>query len=160
MHLTRSLPSALLFGCLCALAGNALADRPKIGLVLSGGGARGAAHIGVLRVLEEQRIDEEGRTLTEDQSIFWSDELSESMRYAEDATREMRSMARDLSDAYDDAREIADNDKVDDISQEESDRIYNELRRARIEVRAACEVILAAAAAESGDTANNEETGS
>jgi NTE family protein len=30
--------------------------RPRIGLALSGGGARGAAHIGVLRVLEEQRI--------------------------------------------------------------------------------------------------------
>jgi len=31
-------------------------DRPKIGLVLSGGGARGAAHIGVIRRLEELRI--------------------------------------------------------------------------------------------------------
>jgi len=31
-------------------------DRPKIGLVLGGGGARGIAHIGVLRVLEELRI--------------------------------------------------------------------------------------------------------
>jgi NTE family protein len=30
--------------------------RPRIGLVLSGGGARGFAHIGVLRVLEEMRI--------------------------------------------------------------------------------------------------------
>jgi NTE family protein len=30
--------------------------RPRIGLVLSGGGARGAAHIGVLQVLEEMRI--------------------------------------------------------------------------------------------------------
>ncbi|MBS0364356.1 MAG: patatin-like phospholipase family protein [Proteobacteria bacterium] len=30
--------------------------RPRIGLVLSGGGARGAAHIGVLRVLEQLRI--------------------------------------------------------------------------------------------------------
>ena len=30
--------------------------RPKIGLVLSGGGARGFAHIGVLRILEENRI--------------------------------------------------------------------------------------------------------
>ena len=30
--------------------------RPKIGLVLSGGGARGAAHIGVLKALEENRI--------------------------------------------------------------------------------------------------------
>ena len=30
--------------------------RPKIGLALSGGGARGAAHIGVLRVLEELHV--------------------------------------------------------------------------------------------------------
>jgi NTE family protein len=30
--------------------------RPRIGLALSGGGARGAAHIGVLRVLERHRI--------------------------------------------------------------------------------------------------------
>lgn len=31
-------------------------ERPKIGLVLSGGGAKGAAHIGVLKVLEKQNI--------------------------------------------------------------------------------------------------------
>ncbi|MCJ8301192.1 patatin-like phospholipase family protein [Shewanella sp.] len=30
--------------------------RPKIGLVLSGGGAKGAAHIGVLKILEENHI--------------------------------------------------------------------------------------------------------
>jgi len=30
--------------------------RPRIGLVLSGGGARGMAHIGVLKILEEMRI--------------------------------------------------------------------------------------------------------
>jgi len=30
--------------------------RPKIGLALSGGGARGAAHIGVLKVFEQERI--------------------------------------------------------------------------------------------------------
>jgi len=36
---------------------SALAQRPpRIGLVLSGGGARGAAHIGVLKVLEELRV--------------------------------------------------------------------------------------------------------
>lgn len=36
----------------------ALADtgRPKVGLVLSGGGAKGMAHVGVLRVLEELKI--------------------------------------------------------------------------------------------------------
>ena len=32
------------------------AGRPKICLVLSGGGARGAAHIGVIEVLEEMHI--------------------------------------------------------------------------------------------------------
>lgn len=38
-------------------AGNAtVQDRPRIGLVLGGGGARGAAHIGVLRELERLRI--------------------------------------------------------------------------------------------------------
>ena len=31
-------------------------QRPRIGLVLSGGGARGAAHIGVLKVLEENHV--------------------------------------------------------------------------------------------------------
>lgn len=32
------------------------ADRPKVCLVLSGGGARGAAHVGVIKVLEEYRV--------------------------------------------------------------------------------------------------------
>jgi NTE family protein len=32
------------------------ADRPRVGLVLGGGGARGAAHIGVLEVLERLRV--------------------------------------------------------------------------------------------------------
>ena len=31
-------------------------NRPKVGLVLSGGGARGFAHVGVLKYLEEQNI--------------------------------------------------------------------------------------------------------
>ncbi|TXD62662.1 BamA/TamA family outer membrane protein [Ralstonia sp. TCR112] len=35
---------------------NAEATRPRIGLVLSGGGARGYAHIGVLKMLERMRI--------------------------------------------------------------------------------------------------------
>src|SRR5688572_999534 len=39
------------------LAASALVDaRPRICLVLSGGGARGAAHIGVLKVLDEMRV--------------------------------------------------------------------------------------------------------
>jgi NTE family protein len=31
-------------------------ERPRIGLALGGGGARGGAHVGVLAVLEEMRI--------------------------------------------------------------------------------------------------------
>lgn len=31
-------------------------DRPRIGLVLSGGGAKGTAHVGVLRVIEEMQV--------------------------------------------------------------------------------------------------------
>jgi NTE family protein len=57
--------------CACGIAGmlllpaanitaeeeeSTLAHRPRIGLVLGGGGARGAAHVGVLRVIEELRI--------------------------------------------------------------------------------------------------------
>jgi len=38
----------------CARAPSA--DRPKIGLVLGGGGARGAAHIGVIKLLEELHV--------------------------------------------------------------------------------------------------------
>ena len=30
--------------------------RPRVGLVLSGGGARGAAHVGVLKVLEQMHV--------------------------------------------------------------------------------------------------------
>jgi NTE family protein len=33
-----------------------VAGRPKVGLVLSGGGARGVAHVGVLKVLEQLRV--------------------------------------------------------------------------------------------------------
>lgn len=61
---------SLLFLCLLVSLATALAaqvpaptaapsaapTRPKIGLVLSGGGARGAAHVGVLKVLEELRV--------------------------------------------------------------------------------------------------------
>ena len=45
------------FLCVAAHAQTPAAPaRPKIGLALSGGGARGAAHIGVLKVLEEMKI--------------------------------------------------------------------------------------------------------
>ncbi len=41
---------------LLAQASGQAPERPKVGLVLSGGGAKGMAHVGVLRVLEEMRI--------------------------------------------------------------------------------------------------------
>jgi NTE family protein len=54
---------AFLFGAvfLClyipaTLAKELDSDRPRIGLALSGGGARGAAHVGLLKVLERERI--------------------------------------------------------------------------------------------------------
>jgi NTE family protein len=42
--------------CLFLFTVAAHAERPRVGLVLGGGGARGAAHIGVLKELERQRI--------------------------------------------------------------------------------------------------------
>ena len=57
------LPVALLTALLAApapaqqeTAEKPAAARPKLGLVLSGGGARGAAHVGVLKVLEELHV--------------------------------------------------------------------------------------------------------
>jgi len=51
--LTVSMTSA---GAPAARERPAAGKRPRIGLALSGGGARGAAHIGVLKVLEELRV--------------------------------------------------------------------------------------------------------
>ena len=39
-----------------AIANATETARPRVGLVLGGGGARGAAHIGVLEVLEKMRV--------------------------------------------------------------------------------------------------------
>ena len=55
----RGLRICLHLGLLVALVWTsvlAAAERPKVGLVLSGGGAKGMAHVGVLRVLEEMNI--------------------------------------------------------------------------------------------------------
>ncbi len=54
----RGLAAALLFAVFAVSPAMAQseAQRPRIGLVLGGGGARGAAHIGVIRVLEQKRI--------------------------------------------------------------------------------------------------------
>jgi NTE family protein len=52
----RRLLICLLLGFLPLLVHASEAPRPKVGLVLSGGAARGLAHIGVLKALEEQGI--------------------------------------------------------------------------------------------------------
>ena len=57
--LRLGLAGALVAGCLSAsnaVAAEPIAARPRICLVLSGGGARGMAHIGVLKVLEDMKI--------------------------------------------------------------------------------------------------------
>lgn len=46
------LPPALAYGADAQNAGG----RPRIGLVLAGGGAKGGAHVGVLKVLEELHV--------------------------------------------------------------------------------------------------------
>lgn len=48
--------SSVLCSALCSTVMAAETARPRIGLVLSGGGARGAAHVGVLKVLDEMRV--------------------------------------------------------------------------------------------------------
>jgi NTE family protein len=59
----RSLAAALIsLGPLCGIAAaqdarlDSAVTKPRIGLVLAGGGAKGAAHIGVLAVLDELRV--------------------------------------------------------------------------------------------------------
>lgn len=56
MMILRVLQLSILFilGITPAIA--AEQARPRVGLVLSGGGARGAAHVGVLKVLDEMRV--------------------------------------------------------------------------------------------------------
>lgn len=57
VSLWTALLTALPWAATAVPAGGHAADvRPKVALVLSGGGARGLAHIGVLRVLEEMRV--------------------------------------------------------------------------------------------------------
>lgn len=89
------------------------ADRPRIGLVLGGGGARGAAHIGVLKELERHRVPIDaiagtsmgaiigglyasGKTLAEIEEIVstldWADTMSDT------PSREHLSFRRKLDD--------------------------------------------------------------
>lgn len=53
--LSRTIIGAVVAVLAATLAATAIA-RPKVCLVLSGGGARGAAHIGVIKLLEEMRV--------------------------------------------------------------------------------------------------------
>src|SRR4051812_28492185 len=54
---TRARMGTAVMALLVLLASGAnAAERPRIGLVLGGGGARGGAHLGVLEVLEELRV--------------------------------------------------------------------------------------------------------
>ena len=48
--------AATLGATIAAPAEAAKGERPRVGLVLAGGGARGAAHVGVIEVLEKNNI--------------------------------------------------------------------------------------------------------
>lgn len=54
--MSRIFPRAFLLAALVLPALPVIAEQERIGLVLGGGGARGAAHVGVLKVLEEQGV--------------------------------------------------------------------------------------------------------
>jgi NTE family protein len=56
VSLWASLCSNTALAAHCDKAGAQAQGRPRIGLVLGGGGARGAAHVGVLKVLKEMHI--------------------------------------------------------------------------------------------------------
>jgi NTE family protein len=55
-HPSASLAAFLLAFSLQPLLAQEPVDRPRVGVALSGGGARGIAHVGVLRALEELRV--------------------------------------------------------------------------------------------------------
>lgn len=56
LFLVLSFGAAAAWAQAAAPAPAASPSRPKVGLVLSGGGARGLAHVGVLKVLERERV--------------------------------------------------------------------------------------------------------
>jgi NTE family protein len=92
---------ALLFTALFTLSTHA--DRPKVGLVLSGGGARGAAHVGVLKALEEMRIPVDVITGTSMGSIVGG--LYASGKDADEIEEILNGMDWDYVLADDDSRE-------------------------------------------------------
>ena len=87
--------------------------RPRICLVLSGGGARGAAHVGVIKVLEEYRVPIDciagtsmgalvggtyatGSSVTEMEAVL--EVISTELLFKEDPPREERAMRRKQDD--------------------------------------------------------------
>jgi len=80
------------------------ANRPRIGLVLGGGGARGGAHVGVLKVLEELRIPVDYIGGTSMGSIVGG--LYASGMNAEEIERAMRAM--DWTGAFEDSPDRTD----------------------------------------------------
>ena len=95
------------------VAPDAPGERPRVGLVLSGGGARGGAHIGVLKVLEAERIRIDaiagtsmgavvgglyasGLSAAEIESLMFSDEWRDAFR--EPGPRDRRSFRRKSED--------------------------------------------------------------
>jgi len=54
-------------------------DRPKIGLVLSGGGAKGFAHIGVLEIFEKEDLENIEKKLTDSSNERIADEKEQSL---------------------------------------------------------------------------------
>ncbi|HMN45501.1 MAG TPA: patatin-like phospholipase family protein [Povalibacter sp.] len=56
MLVVAGLLTSLCFSTAATSQGTAAHERPRVALVLAGGGAKGGAHVGVLKVLEEQRV--------------------------------------------------------------------------------------------------------
>jgi hypothetical protein len=81
----------------------------------------------------------DGSILSKDQAVYYSDTLEKTMKYAEDATQEVRLAARRLADSYAAVRKIA---GKDNISQSELDDTYNKLNRYRTEMRDVCARVL------------------
>jgi NTE family protein len=90
-------------------------SRPRVGLVLSGGGARGAAHVGVLKVIEELRVPIDAVAGTSMGAIVGG--LYASGMSAHEIERALTSV--DWSDAFTDRtsrRELTFRRKQDDVN--------------------------------------------
>jgi NTE family protein len=93
-----------LAGAARALEAHVPAERPRIGLVLGGGGARGASHVGVLKVLQELRVPVDCIAGTSMGAIVGG--LYASGMNAEELEREVRAM--DWDDLFQDDPERKD----------------------------------------------------